>query len=83
MDIRSEFDHIRQNIATTSRNVEDFTGQITSEIAGLVNVTATYQNAASMDLSSILQSTQSLAEQGTKEDASTGLTPRKGLATTE
>ena len=45
--------------------------------ASLANVTTTYHKAANTDISSIQQSTRSLAEQGTKEDAPTGLTPRK------
>lgn len=40
-------------------------------------MTSTYHKAASTDLSSIHDSTRSLAEQATKEDTPTGSTPRK------
>ena len=43
----------------------------------LADVTSTYHKAASTDLSSIHESTRSLAEQATKEDTPTGATPRK------
>jgi kinesin family member 11 len=96
-DVQSEYRHMQESIASTSKNLEGFAGRVSSEVghleitytdrnlidvfllqtAGLANVTTTYQKAASTDISSIQQATRSLADQGTKEDAPTGLTPRK------
>jgi kinesin family member 11 len=61
-------------ITYTDRNL---IGVFLLQTASLANVTTAYHKAASTDISSIQQSTRSLAEQGTKEDAPTGLTPRK------
>jgi kinesin family protein 11 len=44
---------------------------------GLANVTETYHSASATHLSSMDQATQALAEQGAREDAPTGTTPRK------
>lgn len=47
------------------------------QTTGLGNIITTYHKAANTDLSSIQQSTRSLIEQGTREDMSTCLTPKK------
>ena len=93
--VQSEYCHIQECIASTSRNIEGFAGRVASEVSrrwtikffglnlmnfqtiGLADVTSTYHEAASKDLSSIHDSTRSLAEQATKGDTPTGTTPRK------
>ena len=96
-DVQSEYRHVQQGIASTSKNVEGFAGRVTSEVsriqmtcmdskserwlplqgAGLADITTAYNEAATIDLASIQQSTRALAVQGMREDTPTGLTPRK------
>ncbi|KAJ3559108.1 hypothetical protein NM688_g534 [Phlebia brevispora] len=76
-DSQSGYRYMQRGISTTSRNAELMTGQILSETSGLSRVIDNHNRAAAAHLSEIYQTTQALADQGTREDMPTGMTPRR------
>lgn len=76
-EAQSGYRHVQRSIASSSRNVEGFTKQVLSESSGLSSATEAYRVSASTHLANLHDATQSLIENGLKEDTPTGLTPRK------
>ncbi|TFY60095.1 hypothetical protein EVG20_g7553, partial [Dentipellis fragilis] len=64
-------------IASTWRNIEASTSQVVAEATKLTESAATYQTAASGQLSTMRQAAQVLVEQGAQVDSPTGRTPEK------
>ncbi|KAH7914713.1 P-loop containing nucleoside triphosphate hydrolase protein [Hygrophoropsis aurantiaca] len=76
-DVQSDLRHLQRGMASSSRNVEGFTGKILSESSSLTESTQQYHDLTSSKLSSLQQTARALVEQGTRDDIPTGLTPRK------
>lgn len=76
-DAQSGYRYMQRGVASTSRNVEAASARVLSESTGLATATESYRAAAATHLSNLRQTTQTLVEQGTREDMPTGLTPRK------
>ncbi|TCD71883.1 kinesin motor protein cin8 [Steccherinum ochraceum] len=76
-EAQSGYRFMQRSLASTSRNVESFAGRVTSETAGLSNSLDLYRGTSNSHLTSLRQSSQNLADNGTKADTPTGTTPRK------
>ncbi|KAH9951942.1 P-loop containing nucleoside triphosphate hydrolase protein [Amylocystis lapponica] len=76
-EAQSGYRYIQRGVASTSRNVEAASNRVLSESGGLATATETFRGAAAAHLSNLRQTTQTLVEQGTREDMPTGSTPRK------
>ncbi|OCH94988.1 kinesin-domain-containing protein [Obba rivulosa] len=76
-DVQSTFRHVQRGIASTLQDVDGASTHVLSEVANLATATDSYGDGASKSLSNLHHATQSLVEEGTKEDAPTGSTPRK------
>ena len=68
---------MQRNIASSSRNLEGLTKRVSSETSDLSSTTEAYRMAASTHHANLYDATQSLIENGLKEDTPTGTTPRK------
>ncbi|TRM62495.1 kinesin 2 [Schizophyllum amplum] len=77
VQVQSEYKYFQRSVASTSREVEGMANRVTSSSSGLKSGIDTYHQVASSHLSTVRQSSATLAEQGAKEDAPTNLTPRK------
>ncbi|OJA08139.1 hypothetical protein AZE42_04154 [Rhizopogon vesiculosus] len=80
-DAQTELRHLQRDIASSSRNVEGFSGRVVSEASttstSLADTIEKHSNNTSSRLASLHQTTRSLLDQGTREDIPTGMTPRK------
>ncbi|OAX44667.1 kinesin-domain-containing protein [Rhizopogon vinicolor AM-OR11-026] len=76
-DAQTELRHLQRDIASSSRNVEGFSGRVVSESTSLADTIEKHSNNTSSRLASLHQTTRSLLDQGTREDVPTGMTPRK------
>ncbi|KAL1755911.1 kinesin 2 [Schizophyllum commune] len=76
-EVQSEYRYFQRTVASTSRNIDGMAGRVASGSSSLKSGIETYQQTASSHLSSVQKSAATLAEQGTKEDAPTNMTPRK------
>ncbi|KAH9842625.1 kinesin motor domain-containing protein [Rhodofomes roseus] len=76
-DAQSTYRYVQRGISSTSRNIEASTSRIAGESSGLSTATDTYGSAASGHLATLRQATQSLIQDGMREDMPTGATPRK------
>ncbi|KAH9916554.1 hypothetical protein B0H21DRAFT_851329 [Amylocystis lapponica] len=76
-EVQSGYRSIQRGVASTSRNVEAASNRVLSESGGLATSTETFRGAAAAHLSNLRQTTQTLVEQGTREDMPTGSTRRK------
>lgn len=76
-DIQSTFRHAQRGVMSTLQDVEGTSGRVLSEIANLSTATESHGDASSKSITKLHHATQSLVEEGTKEDVPTGSTPRK------
>ncbi|KAF7793221.1 hypothetical protein EIP86_004331 [Pleurotus ostreatoroseus] len=76
-ETQSAYRYMQRGLSTTSKTAELMTGQVLSETSGLSRVIDGHHKAAGEHLSEIYQATQTLSDQGTREDMPTGMTPRK------
>uniref|UniRef100_D8PT11 Kinesin n=1 Tax=Schizophyllum commune (strain H4-8 / FGSC 9210) TaxID=578458 RepID=D8PT11_SCHCM len=76
-EVQSEYRYFQRTVASTSRDIDGMAGRVASGSSSLKSGIETYQQTASSHLSSVQKSAATLAEQGTKEDAPTNMTPRK------
>ncbi|KAG2349879.1 kinesin-domain-containing protein [Suillus weaverae] len=76
-DVQSEIRHLQRGIASSSRNVEGFSGRVVSESTSLSDAIEKHGNNTTSRLTSLHQTARSLLDQGTREDIPTGMTPRK------
>ncbi|KAJ7063348.1 P-loop containing nucleoside triphosphate hydrolase protein [Mycena amicta] len=77
VEIQSEFKSVQRAFASTSRNIENVVSTVTSETTNLSSATDMYHKTSKSELASMRDATKTLAEQGTKVDASAGNTPKK------
>lgn len=76
-DIQSELRHFQRGMASSSRNTESFVARVASESTNLANSADLYRGAVSAGMNTLQDTARSLLDQGTREDVSTGMTPRK------
>ncbi|OBZ75573.1 Kinesin-like protein bimC [Grifola frondosa] len=76
-EAQSGFRYAQQGVASTSRNIDAVSGRVLSESSGLSVVTETYHGSATTRLLSLRQATQSLMDEGMREDMPMGSSPRK------
>lgn len=76
-DTQSTYRYIQRGISSTSRNVEASTTRVVGESTCLTTATNAYGSASNGHLTSLRHATQSLVQDGMREDMPTGLTPRK------
>ncbi|EJF65955.1 kinesin-domain-containing protein [Dichomitus squalens LYAD-421 SS1] len=76
-EAQSGYRYMQRGLASTSRSIEGSTNRILSEMSGMEMAVDALNVAASTTLGNIRRTTQSLAEEGTREDKPTGSTPRK------
>ncbi|KAG5638374.1 hypothetical protein H0H81_000385 [Sphagnurus paluster] len=76
-DVESEYLRMRNQIASTSRNIESVAGRVIFESSGLLTAMESYGKNSKETLKSLYTASEGLAEGGACEDASTGSTPRK------
>ncbi|KAI1795774.1 kinesin-domain-containing protein [Ganoderma leucocontextum] len=76
-EAQSGYRFMQRGIASTSRAIEGSTSRILSETSGMATAVDALNVAATTTLGNIRRATHSLAEEGAREDKSTGLTPRK------
>lgn len=76
-DVQSTYRYIQRGISSTSRNLEATTTKVVGESTSLSIATDVYGSASNGHLTSLRHATQSLVQDGMKEDMPTGSTPRK------
>ncbi|KDQ60800.1 hypothetical protein JAAARDRAFT_204605 [Jaapia argillacea MUCL 33604] len=76
-EVQSGYRSLQRGIASTTRNVDAMAGRVVSETTSISNRVGAYNISTSRHLVSAQQATRSLIEQGAREDAPTGTTPRK------
>ncbi|KAG2157121.1 P-loop containing nucleoside triphosphate hydrolase protein [Suillus clintonianus] len=76
-EVQTELRHLQRGIASSSRNVEGFSGRVVSESTSLSDTIEKHGNNTTSRLASLHQTARSLLDQGTREDVPTGMTPRK------
>ncbi|KAG1756753.1 P-loop containing nucleoside triphosphate hydrolase protein [Suillus paluster] len=78
-DVQTEFRHLQRGVASSSRNVEGFSGHVVSESTSLSDTMEKHSNNTASRLASLYQTARALLDQGTREDVPTGMTPRKRI----
>lgn len=68
---------MQRGISSTSRAIEGSSSRVLSDVSGMATAVDALNVAATTSLGSLRQTTQSLVDEGAKEDKPTGLTPRK------
>lgn len=68
---------MQRGVASTSRNIEGTTRHVLAETSGMSEAVDALNIAAAATLGNIRRAAQTLATEATREDKSTGLTPRK------
>ncbi|KAI0093923.1 P-loop containing nucleoside triphosphate hydrolase protein [Irpex rosettiformis] len=76
-DTQAGYRYMERGISSSTRSTEVVMGKISSEVNGLSQLTEAYSSSAVAHLSEIYHASQSLADQGAREDMPTGTTPRK------
>ncbi|KZT67731.1 kinesin-domain-containing protein [Daedalea quercina L-15889] len=76
-EAQSTYRYVQRGIASTSRNIEASTSKVVGESSGLATATDTYGSTASGHIATLRQATQSLVQDGMREDMPNGSTPRK------
>lgn len=76
-DVQTDLRHLQRGMASSSRNIEGFSGRVVSESTSLSDTIEKHSNNTTSRLTSLHQTARSLLDQGTREDIPTGLTPRK------
>ncbi|KAI0302057.1 hypothetical protein BC826DRAFT_495445 [Russula brevipes] len=76
-DIQAESRHFQHAIAAMSKSVETNASKVTAEASKYAKSAQVYQKSASGHLSSMRKATDSVVDQGSREDLPTGSTPRK------
>ncbi|KAG2144941.1 P-loop containing nucleoside triphosphate hydrolase protein [Suillus cothurnatus] len=76
-DVQTELRHLQRGIASSSRNVENFSSRVVTESTNLSDTFEKHSNNTASRLTSLHQTARSLLDQGTREDIPTGMTPRK------
>ncbi|GLB34934.1 putative kinesin-domain-containing protein [Lyophyllum shimeji] len=74
---QSEYRHMREDIASTSRRIDTVAARVLSEASGLEAKTASYRAAVATNLASLEAASDALSEMGAREDVPTGATPRR------
>ena len=77
VDTQSTYRYVQRGISSTSRNIEASTSRVVGESSSLATATDTYGSASNGHLTTLRHATQSLVQDGMKEDMPTGSTPRK------
>ncbi|PFH54335.1 hypothetical protein AMATHDRAFT_186247 [Amanita thiersii Skay4041] len=76
-DIQADYSGMAQGVTSSSHRVKALTDVVTSEATLVTGLTKAYHIDASEKLQAITGATTSLSYEGTKDDVSLGLTPRK------
>ncbi|KAI9510898.1 kinesin-domain-containing protein [Russula earlei] len=76
-DIQAEYRHLQHAIAAMSRSVEANASKVTTETSKFGRSAQVYQKSTSERLDSMRKMTDSLVNQGSRQDVPTGSTPRK------
>ncbi|KAG1753481.1 P-loop containing nucleoside triphosphate hydrolase protein [Suillus lakei] len=76
-EVQTELRHLQRGVASSSRNVEGFSGRVVSESTSLSDTIEKHVNNTTSRLASLHQTARALLDQGTREDIPTGMTPRK------
>ncbi|KAF8503536.1 kinesin-domain-containing protein [Russula emetica] len=76
-DIQAESQHLQHAIVAMSKSVEANASKVTTETSKFARSAQGYQKSASEHLASMREMTNSLVDQGSREDSPTGSTPRK------
>ncbi|KAH9079433.1 kinesin-domain-containing protein [Lactarius deliciosus] len=76
-DVLAESQYLQRAIATMSKSMEANASKVTTEASKTVRSAQVYHKSASEHLASMRKTTDSLIDQGTREDTPTGNTPRK------
>ncbi|EIW85175.1 kinesin-domain-containing protein [Coniophora puteana RWD-64-598 SS2] len=77
LDVDADLRQLQHGLSSSSRHVESHVGKVNSETGALTQVADQYHREAGSKLGTLKESTKLLIDNGTKEDVSTGLTPRK------
>ncbi|KAH9050749.1 kinesin-domain-containing protein [Lactarius hengduanensis] len=76
-DVLAESQYLQRAIAAMSKSMEANASKVTTEASKTVRSAQVYHKSASEHLASMRKTTDSLIDQGTREDTPTGNTPRK------
>ncbi|KAI9446436.1 kinesin-domain-containing protein [Lactarius indigo] len=76
-DVLAESQYLQRAIAAMSKSMEANASKVTTEASKTVRSAQVYHKSASEHLASMRKTTDSLIDQGTREDLPTGNTPRK------
>jgi len=76
-DAQSGYKYMQRGIASTSRVIEAASARVISEGSSLASASETCHKASTVHLANLRRATQTIIEEGTREDSHTGLTPRK------
>ncbi|KAF8274997.1 P-loop containing nucleoside triphosphate hydrolase protein [Lactarius quietus] len=76
-DALAESQYLQRTIAAMSKSVEANASKVTTEASKAARSAQVYHKSASEHLASMRKTTESLIDQGTREDLPTGATPRK------
>ena len=76
-DTQSTYRYVQRGVSSTSRNIEASTSRVVGESSSLAAATDTYGSVSSGHLTNLRHVTQSLVQDGMREDMHTGSTPRK------
>ena len=76
-EAQSGYRYMQRGVSSVSRAIEGMSSRVLSEASGMSSAVDALNVAASATLGNVRRTTQSLVEEGTREDRPTGLTPRK------
>ncbi|KAJ3744704.1 kinesin 2 [Lentinula detonsa] len=76
-DLQNHYTSLHKGLGYISEDVRNFAAQSSATTSDLVHRTSAFQTTTASQLSVVQKATMALSDQGTKEDLSTGSTPRK------